>query len=446
MTYEPLVKQEDTSLVGSETHDVLARFRVYHQTRDVAMRDQLVCQHLHLVHSLTRRFSGLGESLDDLIQEGTIGLLNAVDLFDPERGVKFTTYASHLITSQIQHYLRDRGRLIRQPAWVQELNTKVLRATEQLTQELGREPFSSEIAIRVGVPEQSVKNVLAARELNHVASLSTPADGSGDSDLSLLEKETGPAIDAEGYSLPIEDRIVLDDAISRLKVLEQKVVRLYFFDDFNQTEIARQLGISVNYASYLLRRAIGKIKTTLEEQSDMRSQPQEPITAGLPADIPTFDSFTGVYSGMYLHLRVKEEIARAQRYPTNFTLMLVNVKGGEDDRHTLTSIGRWLRDSTRVVDLVAYLGDGSFALLLPHTGREARVLGERLCHTASRKERVPFAEPSTILNLNVGFSVFPIDGAMADILFKRAHLALDTAVKQGAYQTLGASMRPPAAP
>ncbi len=441
MIEEQLLNSDDTWASRGETNDVLSRFRLYRQTREVALRDQLVCQHLHLVHSLTRRFSGLGESLDDLIQEGTIGLLNAVDLFDPERGVKFTTYASHLITSQIQHYLRDRGRLIRQPAWVQELNTKVLRAAEQLTQELGRDPQSDEVAARLGVPEQSVKNVMAARELNHIASLSGPADASGDSELNLLEKEQASAIEVESYSLPLEDRMVLDDAIGRLKVLEQKVVRLYFFDDFNQTEIARHLSISVNYASYLLRRAIGKIKTIIEEQTEMHSIDDEAITAGIPTDIPTFDSYTGVYSGIYLHLRVKEEIARSQRYPTNFTIMLVSVAGSGDDRRVLTAIGRWLRDSTRVVDLVAHMGEGTFALLLPHTGREARVLGERLCATAARKERAPFADSVVQLVVNVSFAVFPLDGAIADALFKRAHGALDTARKDGPFHALGAGAR-----
>ena len=119
-------------------------FRAFREAQSLAVARPIGLQALHLVQSVARRFSGLGESLDDLIQEGSIGLLKSVDLFDPERGVKFSTYACHLITSQIQHYLRDRGRLIRQPAWVQELNTKVSRATEQLAQELGRDPQLAE--------------------------------------------------------------------------------------------------------------------------------------------------------------------------------------------------------------------------------------------------------------------------------------------------------------
>jgi len=325
---------------------------------------------------------------------------------------------------------------------VQELNAKVLRATEQLTQALGREPMPEEIADHLGVPVQSVHNVLAARELNHVSSLSSPTDGAGESETSLLEKEHARPLDAESYSLPIEDRIVLDEAISKLKALEQKVVRHYFFDDQTQTEIARQLGISVNYASYLLRRAIAKIKTTLEEQAEVKSQGYESESLSLPADIPTFDTFTGVHSGMYLHLRVKEEIARSQRYPTNFTLMLIHVKDREDDRVLLTGIGRWLRDSTRVVDLIGYLGDGTFGLLLPHTGREARVLGERLCQTASRRDRAPFADQPQLVEITIGYAVFPMDGAMADVLVKRAHLALDTAIVRGPFSAQGAATRP----
>ncbi|HEY3415389.1 MAG TPA: sigma-70 family RNA polymerase sigma factor, partial [Armatimonadota bacterium] len=170
---------DDPTTRAQQTAEQVALFRAYRKTHDSAMRDQLVCAHLELVHSVARRFMGLGESLEDLVQEGSIGLLNAVDLFDPDRGVKFSTYACHLIIGQIQHYLRDRGRLIRQPAWVQELNTKVARATEQLFQQLGRDPQVEEIAAHLHLTEDVVQNVISARELNRVLSLSAPAEGTG---------------------------------------------------------------------------------------------------------------------------------------------------------------------------------------------------------------------------------------------------------------------------
>lgn len=427
--------------------DVLALFRTFRASRDIALRDQLVSRYLHLVQSIARRFSGMGESLDDLVQEGSIGLLNAVDLFDPERGVKFSTYACHLITSQIQHYLRDRGRLIRQPAWVQELNTKVTRATEQLAQALGRDPSPAEVAERLNISEDSVNNVLAARELNHVISLTAPSDGSGETDLSLLDKDKVSTTKIVALQLPVEDRIVLDEAISGLKELEQKVVRLFFFGDLNQTEIARKLGISVNYSSYLLRRAVGKIKTFMEEQLRHEHaalvEPDIPVVPA-PLNIPTYDPISGVYSGAYLRMRVAEEIARSRRYPTNFALMLAGTQGFDEvdeemHKPLLSAIGQMLRVSTRIVDLTAHLGDGMFGLLLPHTGREARVLGDRLCCQIATRELLPPAQ-AVSLAFNVGYAVFPMEGATVEMLFDRAEYALTLAAKAGPGVVMGVPM------
>ena len=413
-------------------------FRALRQAWNISTRDQLVCEHLHLVHSVARRFSGLGESLDDLIQEGTIGLLKAVDLFDPDRGVKFSTYACHLITSQIQHYLRDRGRLIRQPAWVQELNTKVARTTEQLFQELGRDPQLAEVAERLNLPESAVSHALASRELNSVVSLSAPVDGN-DGDLSLLDKDKSLSEKLMTFNLPYEDRLVLEEAIGSLKTLEQSVVRLFFFEDLNQSEIARRLGISANYSSYLLRRATAKIKTILEQQqavedSALKEEPASPSSM-IPTDIPTYDRHTNLYTSVYLRARVAEEIERGRRYPTNFALMILSIdqlpREAEQANQAIVPIAQFLRKSTRIVDLIAHLDGGKFALLLPHTGREARVLGQRLS-TQIRNLPPPAGLSSPQLQLHFGFAVFPMEGTGVESLYKRAELALNAMVQSEA--------------
>ena len=408
-------------------------FRALRAARDLTIRDRLVCKHLHLVQSVARRFSGLGESLDDLMQEGSIGLLKAVDMFDPERGVKFSTYACHLISSQMQHYLRDRGRLIRQPAWIQELNTQVAHTTDQLTQELGRDPQLEEVAQRLSLPEASIHNVLAARELNCVLSLNTPADGDNEQDVPLLEKELTLASKLTALQLPVEDRIVLDEAITSLKTLEQQVIRLFFFEDLNQSETARRLGISVNYASYLLRRSITKLRTNLEAQLAQEQQTFADCEKPAPAmeEIPTFDRVTGLYTSAFLRTRIMDEIARGRRYPTNFALMLIEAGGLAGDldaaQPTIITIGQLFRQYTRIIDMTAYWGGTRFALLLPHTGREARVLAERL------QTKLPAAFPDatgehTAVNLHIGFAVYPMDGATAKSLVARATAALENAI------------------
>jgi RNA polymerase sigma-B factor len=428
--------------VATADDDALAQFRTYRTTRDPALRDTIVDRHLHLVLSVARRFSGLGESFDDLTQEGAIGLLNAVDLFDPARGVKFSTYACHLIASQIQHYLRDRGRLIRQPAWVQELNTKLTRTAEGLAQELGRDPMPEELAARLNVSADTVSHVLAARELNKVVSLSVPADGN-DADTPQTDREVAVPVKT-GVPWGVEDTLEIDAAIDTLKPLEQQVVRHFFFGDLTQTEIAHTLGISVNYASYLLRRAQTKIKTYLDEQRKQEAAVLADAAVIAPAgafDAPILDPVTGLNSAAYLRARVEEEVARSRRYPTNFTLMYAKVTGVPDDAATrqavLSTVGQLMRGSIRVVDLLGHAQDGLFLLLLPHTGREARVLGERLCQRIGGRELTAMAGAG-LLHVAIGYAVFPMDGAGADGLFAATEKALRAAEKAGPNGVSGA--------
>src|ERR1043165_6647901 len=108
----------------------------YRQSRNPEIRDQIVLHFTNLVESVARRFSGAAEPVEDLAQEGYIGLITAVDLYDSSKNVKFSTYATHFIIGQIKHYLRDRGKIIKEPAWLQELNQRVARAVASLTQQL----------------------------------------------------------------------------------------------------------------------------------------------------------------------------------------------------------------------------------------------------------------------------------------------------------------------
>lgn len=406
----------------------------YQRTGETAVRDRLISQHLYLVQTVARKFAGLGESHEDLLQEGAMGLINAVDLFDPERGVQFSTYATHLVEGQIRHYLRDRGKLIKQPAWVQELTTKIVRATEALTQELDRAPTMEEIAERVDAPPDTVRRMLEARERSKVASLDAVRSD---------EEGQGPAVDpeklrtddADDAHLPIEDRIFLRDAMSRLKTIERKVVHLFYYLDLNQTEIARTLGISVNYASYLLRRAVGKLKqafeasqeqvwTDAEGEGEMRGARGEAYSLSLrPA--PT-DETTKLPTQSQFVDRVCQEVERATRYPQQFSLILV-APDGEVGEGELGAMARLLRANVRSIDLVARLGGVRFGLLLPHTGREAGVLAERIVRTVAG--RLGEREPG--LTVSVGYAVFPTNGRTTESLMSAAEAAAGEAGKQG---------------
>src|SRR5579871_2137734 len=167
--------QNQTSLPSSlRTRDeggITRLLNEYRQSRSPETRDQIVLHFTNLVESVARRFSGSAEPVDDLAQEGYIGLITAIDLYDPAKNVKFSTYATHFIIGQIKHYLRDRGKIIKEPAWLQELNQKVTRVVESLSQELGRVPTHGEIAKLMGMQEEAIADLLTTREVFKVASL-----------------------------------------------------------------------------------------------------------------------------------------------------------------------------------------------------------------------------------------------------------------------------------
>src|SRR4051812_43594204 len=162
-------QQNQTTLPASlRTRDeggIAQLLNTYRLTRNPELRDRIVMQYTNLVESVARRFSGAAEPVEDLAQEGYIGLITAVDLYDPGKNVKFSTYATHFIIGQIKHYLRDRGKIIKEPAWLQELNQRVTKAMESLAQQLSRPPTNLEIAHALGMTEESVADMLMTREV-----------------------------------------------------------------------------------------------------------------------------------------------------------------------------------------------------------------------------------------------------------------------------------------
>jgi len=407
---------------------MLEQFREYRETRDPAKRDALICTHLPLVYTIAHRYQSHTEPLEDLIQEGSIGLLKAVDYFDPERGVRFSTYACHLITSQILHYLRDCGHLIRQPAWVQELNTRINRTTHQLTQQLGHPPLPAEIAKELNLTEESVQEVLSAQELNRIVSITTPSEDGEENPILLIDKEKIHQTRHHTLSLPIEDRIVLEEAINRLKQLEQQVLRLFFYGNLTLSEIANRLSISTPRSAYLLRSSINKIKAGMEKQQHdetvmLRGESPEPDPG-----VPMFDKTTGIHSCSYFLQRLEEECQRGQRQGGSFALLLLAITGGvgsERDSILDASIGRLIAQSIHNSDVPAYIGDGRYGVLLLEVGDEARVVANRL----QDEVFLWLDAQSTGLSVATGAAIFPQGGVTAERLLKRAEHLLASAIK-----------------
>lgn len=240
----------------------------YHRTRDAVIRDEIVLQHLDLVEQIAHRFRYSGEPLEDLNQEGVIGLIQAVETFDPRRGVKFTTYASHLISGAIQHYLRDHSKLIREPGWLHDLSQRVHKATVQMSQQLGREPTVAELAIELDLSEETVEYVLRTRDIFQVSSLEQPV-GDDSEESGIPEVDRMVALQRSPMAL-LEDRLALEAAVNRLRGVEQRIIRDFFFEDLTQTEIAEKLGYSRSHVSHLMNHALKQLRYFLTVEASGR--------------------------------------------------------------------------------------------------------------------------------------------------------------------------------
>lgn len=230
----------------------------YSQTRDPALRDKIIQSSLSLVkriaYGLARRST---DPVEDLIQVGSIGLIKAVDQFKPDAGAKFQTYATHLITGEIRHYLRDKTAMIRAPRELQELSFRINRLVQNLTAKLGREPSDVEIAQELQIPVARVNEAYEVDRRRTLISLDQALSNDAGSEQSLIDT----LVDGRYQSNQIakEDRFMLAEAIKHLRDGLREVVQLTFYEDLSQTEVARRLGISQMQVSRRLRAATAEL-------------------------------------------------------------------------------------------------------------------------------------------------------------------------------------------
>jgi RNA polymerase sigma-B factor len=224
-------------------------------------RDRLVTLHLPLVEHLARRFRNRGEPYDDLVQVATIGLIKAIDRYDPERGVEFSTYATPTIVGEIKRWFRDKGWAIRVPRRLQEMRLAIGTATATLTQDLGRSPTVSELAQQIGASEDEILEGLESASAYSTLSLDAPdgLDGDGPAVLSNLGKEDEAMLD-------VENREALKPLLSRLTDRERRILMLRFFAGMTQSQIAGEVGISQMHVSRLLARTLAKLREGLLEE------------------------------------------------------------------------------------------------------------------------------------------------------------------------------------
>lgn len=228
-------------------------------------RDGLVQLHLPLVEHCARRFANRGEPLEDLVQVGTIGLIKAVDRFDTDRGVEFSTYATPTVIGEIKRHFRDKGWAVRVPRRLQELRLQLTATTAELSQELGRSPTARELAESIGC---SVEEIVEGMESgNAYAAISLDATRESDENegpASILD-----AIGSEDGGLEnVELRESVKPLLERLPTREKKILMLRFFHNKTQSQIAEEIGVSQMHVSRLLNRTLAGMRTALEAEPE----------------------------------------------------------------------------------------------------------------------------------------------------------------------------------
>jgi RNA polymerase sigma-B factor len=236
------------------------------EERTPAARAAAVEAFMPLVHSVARRYHRGEEPLDDLQQVASVGLLKAIDGFDPTRGTAFVSYAVPTIVGELRRHFRDKGWMIRVSRDLQEISLKMNGLREQMTSEIGRSPTLKELAAR---SEVSVERLLEAREASHAmrpGSLDRPTQLDGDSEGDALADRFGTVEAGYGHA---EDAITVDRLIRRLPEIERHVVSLRFGEDLTQQEVADRMGISKTHVSRVLRRALAGLRAMADD--DRRS-------------------------------------------------------------------------------------------------------------------------------------------------------------------------------
>lgn len=367
--------------------EIQERLALYAKNHEPRVRDEIVLQYANLVESIARRFLGACEPLEDLSQEGFIGLIRSVDKYDAGQGVKFSTYATHFIIGEIKHYLRDKGKIIKEPAWLQELNQRMTRVIESLSQKHNRQPTEKEIAEVMQMPEQTVREMLTTREVFKVSSL----DGDKEDSPTSRDAEKLKDQKVTAFQLPVEDKIVLETSLQRLKDIEKEVIAAHYYRGLNQTEIAKIYSISCNYVSHILRNSTKKLRKILQTEEIRDTQMQRTLvsrrTGSRAAGTTVLDTATGVYNYDYFTERLDEEISRSYRNGHKLAVMLVKISLEEDLNpyvrmvrmdDVLYQVGQAIRGAIRKMDLLARMGETCFAIMLPHTSQHAATVAERL--------------------------------------------------------------------
>jgi RNA polymerase sigma-B factor len=237
--------------------DVDPRFVEYRRSGDRRLREELVMAHQELARHCVRRYAGRGERVEDLLQVALLGLVKAVDRFDPNRGVVFSTFAVPTIAGELRRHFRDKTWPVHVPRRAKDNNVLVADVTGDLTQQLRRPPTVQEVAERAGLTDEEVLEALEADGCYRSVPLTPIDDESGpDEESAALGRHDG------GYGA-VDARVTLEGIIHVLPVREHLVLKLRYVDGLTQTQIASRVGVSQVQVSRLIRDSLAKLRQEL---------------------------------------------------------------------------------------------------------------------------------------------------------------------------------------
>jgi len=253
--------RDDTGRGAERTSEDRELFTRY-GAGDAQAREQLVERFLPLARQLARRYQRAGEPLDDLMQVASMGLIKAIDRFDPSREIAFSSYAVPTILGEIKRHFRDRTWAVRVPRDLQELTLRVDKAVGELSENLRRQPSISEIGDAVGADEEHVLEALQAGGAYRAISFDAPRGNEGQDEVATLSDTIG--ISEEGFDRA-EERATLANLLTTVTPREREVLRMRFEEDMTQAEIGAVIGVSQMQVSRVIRQALLRLRAAADE-------------------------------------------------------------------------------------------------------------------------------------------------------------------------------------
>ena len=243
----------------AEEYELLERFA---RTRDPVVREELARRFMPLVRRLASRYRGGREPLEDLVQVASLGLVKALDRFDPERGVAFTTYAAPTILGELRRHFRDRGWSVHVPRDLQERTAAVEKSIAEMPTKLGRSPSVREIAERLNLSDEDVLEAMEAGGAHHAVSIDALQRMDDSEGVPMVERlgDNDPGFETVEYGAAIQS--VLEELSDR----DRTVLHLRFVEDLTQTQIAERIGVSQMHVSRILRSTLQRLREQVPEE------------------------------------------------------------------------------------------------------------------------------------------------------------------------------------